>query len=101
MSTPEGRVKATLDKRLKAREPKGLWYFSPQAGMYGKAGVPDKIICAGGHFVAIECKADATKKPTLLQNTCAKKIRAAGGTVFVVCDKKTMDEALDYIDRWL
>lgn len=81
MSTPEGRIKRKLDKMLKDE---GVWFFSPQAGPYGKAGIPDRVACIGGRFIGIECKADATKKPTKLQELCGAQIIAAGGFWFLV-----------------
>jgi len=100
-TSPEGKIKKKLDKLLKEREKRGLWYFNPQAGPFGKAGIPDKLVCAGGHFVGIECKADRTKKPTALQVQCMDKITLAGGTCFVVCDDESMQAAIDFIDVWI
>ena len=96
--TPEGKVKAKLDKELKKRD---LYYFNPQAGPFGKAGVPDKILCVGGLFIAIECKADHTKQPTALQIKCMSEIKAAGGVAFVVYDDESMQRGLDFIDEVL
>lgn len=97
MPTPESKVKSKLDKELKAI--KGLWFFSPQAGPFGRAGIPDRLVCVAGHFVGIECKADYTKKPTRLQKDCMAKIEQAGGKCFVVYDEATLQEAMDYIRR--
>jgi hypothetical protein len=36
--TPEGKIKAKLDRELKLRK---LWSFNPQAGVYGRGGVHD------------------------------------------------------------
>ena len=76
MTTPEGKIKRKIDKMLKARD---LWFFKPQAGPFGRSGVPDYIICSYGQFVGVEAKADKTKKPTALQTQCMEKIEAAGG----------------------
>lgn len=94
-TTPEGRIKKKLDKQLKLRD---VWFFNPQAGPFGRAGVPDKILCVRGHLVGIECKADRTKRPTALQVSSMAAIERAGGKCFVVCDDETMQTALDYID---
>jgi hypothetical protein len=93
--TPEGKIKAKLDRELKLRK---LWSFNPQAGVYGRAGVPDKIVCAGGRFIGLECKADHTKKPTPLQIRTMAAIEAAGGKCFVVYDEATIKEAMEFID---
>lgn len=94
MPTPESKIKARVDKALKQLR---VWFFSPQAGPFGRAGIPDRIICANGHFIGIECKADGTKKPTRLQVDCMRKIEAAGGKCFLVYDDATLEEAMEYI----
>lgn len=93
-TTPEGKVKKKLDRMLKAE---GVWYYNPQAGPFGRAGIPDKIAIIGGRFVGIECKADKTKKPTALQTECMKRIENAGGKCFIVYDDDTIDEVRKYI----
>jgi len=80
--SPEGKVKDKITKMLKEF---GVWYFYPQAGPFGRAGIPDIIACVGGRFLAIEAKA-AGKKPTKLQLACMADIYRAGGTVTVVSD---------------
>jgi len=94
MSTPESKVKAKLDAMLKQE---GVWYFSPQAGPYGRAGIPDRIAIVEGRFVGIECKADKSKKPTKLQERCGQDITNAGGKWFVACDQETIDAVRRYI----
>jgi|TARA_B100001094_G_scaffold316173_1_gene357067 Holliday junction resolvase len=97
-NTPEGKIKRKLDKVLKQE---GVWFFNPQAGPFGRAGIPDKIACIGGKFVGIECKADKTKKPTPLQIKAMKEIEMAGGKCFLVYDDTTIEEVRDYIKEWL
>jgi hypothetical protein len=93
-STPEGRVKARLDKMLKAE---GVWYYSPQAGPYGVAGIPDRVVIVAGQFVGIECKADKYNKPTPLQAKCMRDIEQAGGKCFVAYDDETIAVVREYI----
>lgn len=95
MSTPEAKVKAKIDKMLS--QFKGVWSYSPQSGIYGAAGIPDRVACVNGHFIGIEAKADRTKKPTRLQSQCMAKIETAGGKCFVVYDDETLEEARQYI----
>jgi Holliday junction resolvase len=97
-NTPEGKIKRKLDRVLKQE---GVWFFNPQAGPFGRAGIPDKIACIGGKFVGIECKADKTKKPTPLQIKAMKEIEMAGGKCFLVYDDTTIEEVRDYIKEWL
>jgi len=92
--TPEGRVKHKLDKVLKAE---GVWFYSPQAGPFGVAGIPDRVACVYGHFVGIECKANKIKKPTALQLKCMRDIEKAGGKCFVAYDDETIETVREYI----
>jgi Holliday junction resolvase len=55
----------------------------PQAGMYGKAGVPDYLCCHNGKFIAIETKARGNK-PTKLQEKQLNDITNAGGISLVL-----------------
>jgi hypothetical protein len=91
--TPEAKVKRKVVELLKKHQ---AWYFFPAANGMGRAGIPDIIAIVDGHFIGIECKADATKKPTELQKRCGKEIEAAGGTWLVVCDAITL-EVLDAV----
>lgn len=93
--TPEGKIKKKIDAMLKS---KGVWYFKPQAGPFGRSGVPDYIICIRGSFVGIEAKRDAQHRPTALQTQCMEKIEASGGKCFVVFDDYTLREAERYIN---
>jgi hypothetical protein len=96
--TPEGKVKAKVDRLLVQS---GVWFFSPQAGPYGRAGIPDRIACVDGRFVGIEVKADGTKKPTRLQVQCMEKIEASGGRCFVVYNDDTLEQLKTYISEVL
>jgi Holliday junction resolvase len=82
MATPESKVKAAVRKALVEA---GVWYFSPAANGYGRAGIPDMIACINGHFVAIECKA-GKGKTTALQERELQRISEAGGFAMVVSD---------------
>ena len=52
-TTPEGRVKNRLKYLFKRLD---VWYFMPQAGAFGKAGIPDFVLIVEGRFVGVECK---------------------------------------------
>ena len=93
-TTPEGRIKSRLDKMLKAE---GVWFYSPQAGPFGVAGIPDRVAIVAGQFVGVECKADKTKKPTALQMKCMRDIEQAGGKCFVAYDNETIETVREYI----
>jgi hypothetical protein len=78
--TPEGKVKAAVRKLLVEF---GVYYFSPAANGFGRAGIPDIICCFGGRFIAIECKA-GKGVTTALQDRELAAIRTAGGMTMVV-----------------
>lgn len=94
-TTPEGKIKNKLDKMLKYEK---IWYYSPQAGPFGRAGVPDRVAILGGQFIGLECKADRTKKPTALQLQCMQEIEDAGGKCFVVFDEESIEQVRGYIN---
>lgn len=79
--TPEGRVKARVDRELNRG---GLAYykFKPVQNGMGAPGL-DYYTCIRGWFVAIETKVEG-KKLTPRQASTAKDIVTAGGTVFVI-----------------
>jgi len=94
--TPEGKIKKKLDKMLKSKE--YLFSFPPQAGPFGSAGIPDRVVCCQGKFLGVECKADAKKPLTGLQLRAMRMIEAAGGAFFLVYDDVTIAEVEAWID---
>lgn len=94
MSTPEGKIKAKLNAKLKKLN--YAWKFMPVPNGYGLPSL-DYLLCVAGHFVAIEAKADAKKQPTPRQIQTMADIRAAGGIVFVVYDNASIDACIGAI----
>lgn len=92
MSTPESKVKEKVKKILKA---KGIYFFMPATGGYGRSGVPDIIACNEGHFIGIECKA-GNNKPTALQLREMKLIQDSGGATMVV-----NEDNIEEFEKWL
>jgi len=92
--TPEGKIKKKLTTMLKKHK---VWYFPPQAGAFGSAGIPDIVGCVDGLFFAVECKSGPGKKPTDLQKAVMSKIVNAGGTCFLAFDDTTIKFVEDYI----
>jgi hypothetical protein len=95
--TPEGKIKKKLVEMLKHEK---VWHYFPAANGMGRAGIPDVICIVEGQFVGIECKADATKKPTALQLECGKQIRQAGGYWFLVFDDYSIADVEKWIQTW-
>lgn len=93
-STPEGKIKLKFANKL--RSLKRMYKFMPVQNGMGAPGL-DYYLCAGGHFVGVEAKANASKKPTPRQELTMAAILAAGGHVFVVYDDETIDAAIGAI----
>jgi len=85
--TPEGKVKAAVRKLLVEY---GIYYFSPAANGFGRAGIPDIICCVQGRFLAIECKA-GKGTTTALQDRELAAIRTAGGMAMVVNENNLLE----------
>lgn len=98
MSTPEGRIKQKVKRRLREEFGTSHWPFWPVQTGFGSVAL-DLLMCICGLFVAIETKADRSKKLTPLQQTTAASIRSAGGLVFVVYDDDTLEAAIKTI-KW-
>lgn len=93
-NTPEKKVKKMLDTLMAEQ---GVYFFAPQSGIYGRAGIPDRIYCVNGRFVGIEAKADRTKKPTDNQLRELASIRNNGGMTFIVYDETTIKAAVNWV----
>lgn len=82
--TPEGRVKAKINKALKALGV-DCWRFMPVQSGYGTPAL-DYLLCIRGRFVAIEAKKPGGKLTPLQEGTKAA-MEAAGGIVLVIDDE--------------
>ena len=80
MTTPEGRVKQKVRKVLNEL---GAYYSMTVTGGFGNSGTPDYIVCFGGRFYGIECKAQ-DNKPTALQLKHLKDIKRNGGVALII-----------------
>lgn len=89
--TPENAVKAKcveIIKRYKA------YHFFPAQNGYGRAGIPDIIVCFRGLFLGVECKA-GFNKPTALQEREMAEINKAGGSTMVV-----REDTIELLEQW-
>ena len=66
----------------------------PASNGYGRAGIPDIIICYKGKFLGVECKA-GYNKPSALQEREMAAIHKAGGAAMVV-----REDTLDQLEAW-
>jgi hypothetical protein len=55
----------------------------PMGTGFGRAGIPDFLICYNGYFIGVECKANGGK-PTALQEFEMSVIRKAKGITLVI-----------------
>lgn len=91
MVTPEVKTK---QKGVEIFKKHGAYYFFPAQNGYGRAGVPDAIVCFKGKFLGVEFKA-GYNKPTALQEREIMAIHKAGGSAMVV-----RDDTLELLDQW-
>lgn len=92
--TPEAKVKKKIRAVLTEH---GALFFSPVTGGYGVSGVSDIIALYRGTFIAIEAKADATKKPTELQKKFLGQVQSNGG-ISLVIHKDNLNELKDILE---
>ena len=97
MSTPEGKIKTLVKRRLAEEFGENVHIIMPPAGQYGRRGIPDILACVHGVFVGVECKANATRKPTKLQQRQLEGLQAAGGVAGYVWDADSIEEMLRYV----
>ena len=86
-ATPEALVKKKVRDVLNSA---GAYYVMPVTGGYGNSGAPDFLVCYGGKFVGIECKANKGKV-TALQLKNLKSIAAIGGQALVINEFNVVD----------
>jgi hypothetical protein len=90
-----------IDTRIqKVVRRRGGWSFKTHGSAATRQGVPDRLICYRGFFIASE-----TKKPggrtTPIQEHELRQIREAGGVAIVSFDVDEVEAAMDEIDRRL
>ena len=91
MATPESKVKAKCVDIIKRNK---AYYFFPAQNGYGRAGIPDIIVCYRGMFLGIECKA-GFNKTTALQEREMADIHRAGGSAMVIREDTT-----ELLEEW-
>ncbi|ETK27392.1 VRR-NUC domain-containing protein [Paenibacillus larvae subsp. larvae DSM 25719] len=60
-----------------------IWYVKVWGGGYQRAGIPDILCCAKGHFIAIELKSE-TGRTSKLQDYNLNRISESGGMTIVL-----------------
>ncbi len=92
--TPEGRVKAAVDKVLRAA---GAYYHKPVINGMGKPTL-DYVGCQRGMFFAIETKT-GSKQMTERQKITAAEMSKAGGVVFLINESTGTKELEEWLNR--
>ena len=82
---------AAILRHLKHRPRCFAW--KTHGGMYGTAGIPDIIACIDGRFYAFEVKQPGGRL-SRLQEVTLGKIRAAGGSAFMVTSVEKIEAAI-------
>jgi hypothetical protein len=98
--TPEGKVKLLVKQALfVVPEPGDLYGWWPVPGGYGENSL-DYVGCHKGAFFAIETKAPNGKLSALQANSILR-IRACGGTAFVIdgTDRYPLKPLIDWLSR--
>lgn len=99
--TPEGKVKDAIDEYLKTLGA-NCWFYAPVPFGYGRQGVPDRIICYRGFFIAVEAKAPGKElNATPWQQRELEGIRGAGGRAIVASDVVGLRNIIQHIDETL
>jgi hypothetical protein len=94
--TPEGYIKAKIDKVLKEFElPHLLWWHKPVQNGMGRPCL-DYHCCYRGWYFAIEAKGPEGKL-TKRQEITKMEIEEAGGKVFVINDDAGVKELHDWL----
>ena len=95
-ATPEAKVKLQVRRILDGLS---IYYFFPPANGYGRAGIPDIILCYQGRFGAIECKAGKGQL-TALQERELQRIHQHGGFTYVARDNN-LDLLKEALTCWM
>lgn len=90
----EKAIDARIQKLVAQR---GGWSVKFHGTAKTRAGVPDRLVCYRGYFVAVEVKQPG-KKPTPIQQFEIDRIKESGGIAIVATDTDAVAEVLNYID---
>jgi hypothetical protein len=89
--------KAIEERGAKVVRKRGGWGVKLAGSPMGRRGIPDRLFCYRGRFLAVEFKQPG-KKATPLQAHELQQIRDAGGVAIVASDTDAIESVLDQID---
>jgi hypothetical protein len=90
----EAAVAAAIDRELTRRH---VYTVNITGTGMGRNGIPDRLCCHLGHFLAIEIKAPRGRA-TELQKWELQRVACAGGTAIVARSVQDVTRALDEIE---
>lgn len=90
----EKAIDARIQKLVASR---GGWSVKFHGTAKTRAGVPDRLVCYRGVFIAVEVKKPGGK-PTRIQQFEIDQIKEAGGIAIVATDTDIVGLVLDYVD---
>lgn len=79
---------------------RGAWTFKVHGSVAMRRGLPDRMICYRGYFIAVEEKQPGGK-PTKLQQYELDQVSAAGGVAIVAHHVDDVAGIMDLIDNRL
>jgi hypothetical protein len=92
--TPETKVKRKVTLILNKYD---AYFFFPASNGFGRAGIPDIVVCYRGQFIAIECKA-GKNTTTALQRRELGAIEDAGGYALVI-NENNIDQVIAVLNQ--
>lgn len=95
MRTPS--EKSIVDAIVKYLKSIGAWHVKTHGGSYGRAGVPDLLVCYDGQFFAFEVKKPKVGVVTRLQALEIERINKADGIAAVVTSVVEVERV---IEQW-
>lgn len=101
MTTSETKFANRVDQYLKELKKEGsLWFLNVYGNAVQRPGIPDRIICYKGKFVAIELKReDGTGSESKRQSIERALITKAGGISIVADNLDTIKKLFKSIDK--
>lgn len=98
MMSQETKFAHKIDDLLKSYE--GLWFLNTYGNAVQRAGIPDRIICYKGKFIAIELKRpDGKGRESKRQEIEGFKILNANGIYAVVDSIEQLKSILQKVER--
>lgn len=92
--TPETKVKKEIIKYLDTLSE--CFHFAVHNVGYGKRGLPDRLVCYRGRFIALEIKAPGGKA-TPWQERCIDEINASQGYAKVVENIAQVKDLIQFV----